>query len=206
MSLEIAIKKYTNPEYRVNYSEASNICTVVFEKGYCRYKYLFLIGSKEAYYMLVSDRDSYNEINNIFNSNVLELMDTDVKTIHHDINFMNIFCFGACSCFDRTSVDHIMNAIRISGQNALEFAGMTIENNEFSFSITYNLKFNINTGFISYEAEYIYFNEDHNEIFKSTIWEIFKDDFMRVHASSKIEKKLNDLTFLDAPIVQMMNI
>lgn len=206
MSLEIAIKKYTNPDYRVNYSESSNICTVVFEKNYCRYEYLFLMISPESYYMIVADHESHDEIKTIFNSNVLEQMDADVKTVHHDLDFMNIFCFGTVSGFEKTCVADIMNVTHVSGRTALEYAGMTIENDGISFLMTYKLEFNINTGILGYKEEYSYFDKNYNTVVESTIWDLFKNEFMRFYASNKIEKKLNDLTFLDAPIVQMINI
>jgi len=160
--------------------------------------------------MLPADCVSHNEIKNIFNSNILDKMDSEIKTIHHDLNFMSLFCFGTQSELQPNSIDDILKTVRISGRTALEYAGMIIEDDGISsgisFLMTYKLKFNINTGVIGYDAEYIDFDESYDEVVKSTIWELFKNEFMRFYATNKIEKKLNDLTFLDAPIVQMMNI
>lgn len=206
MSLEIAIKKYTNPEYRVNYSESSNIRTVVFEKDFGRYEYLFLLYSQESYYMIVADRESHNEIKNIFNSNVLDHMDADVSTVHHDLNFMHMFCFGTASGFEKICISDIMNVTHVSGRTALEYAGMTIENDGISFLMTYKLEFNTNTGVLGYNSNYTYFDKNYNTVVESTIWDLFKNEFMRFHAANKIEKKLSDLTFFDAPIIQMINI
>lgn len=206
MSLEYIIKKYTNPEYRANYTESSNIRTVVFEKDFSRYEYLFLPYSQESYYMIVADRESHSEIKNIFNSNILDQMDADVSTVHHDLNFMHMFCFGTASGFEKTFIADIMNVTHVSGRTALEYAGMTIENDGISFLMTYKLEFNINTGILGYNSNYSYFDKNYNEVVESTIWDLFKNEFMRFHASNKIEKKLSDITFFDAPIVQMMNI
>lgn len=206
MSLEHIIKKYTNHEYRVNYIESSNIRTVVFEKDFGRYEYLFLPYSQESYYMIVADRESHDEIKNIFNTNVLDQMDVDVRTVHHDLNFMHMFCFGTASGFEKTCITDIMNVTHVSGRTALEYAGMTIENDGISFLMTYKLEFNINTGVLGYNSNYSYFDKNYNEVVESTIWDLFKNEFMRFYATNKIEKKLNDLTFIDAPIVQMMNI
>lgn len=200
------MQKHVDPSYQVNYSLASNIRKVVFEKNNRKYEYHLLILSQEEYMLIVGDLESHHELPLIFNTTIFNKLNQELIDIRHDFNFMNLFCFGADSTFQPNSVEDIIRPISLSNGEAIEYAGMVIGNEGISFMITYKLKFNIHSGDVRYEPCYTYFEPLGNNDINEDDWSKFKEKFMIMNGSKKIDKKLSELTFFDAPIVQMVNI
>lgn len=206
MFFEALIKNHTNPSYRINYSRSSNIRTVVFEKDYKRYEYHFLMSSVEEYVLIISDTSSHHEMPLIFNTSVLNDLNKELLTVCHDLNFMHVFCFGSESTYQSNTIDDIIKISSLSGRETIEYAGMVIGDDGVSFLATYKLRFNINSGSVSYDSSYHYFEHSNNKDINTHDWELFKFDFMHIHGSQKIEKQVSELTFLDSAVVQMVNL
>lgn len=205
MFFEALIRHHTNPSYRINHNGSSNIRTVVFEKYDKRYEYHFLKSSEEDYLLIVSDKASHHELPLIFNTSVLNDLNKELLTVSHDFNFMHVFCFGSESTYQSNTFDDIINSSSLSGRETIEYAGMTIGDDGDSFLATYKLRFNINSGFVSYDSSYHYFEQSNNSDINTNDWDNFKIDFMSIYGSQKIEKKVSELNFLDSSVVQMVN-
>lgn len=212
MSLRNSLRRNTNPNYRMDHSERSNIQMVTFSKNYKRYEYWFLIHSMEAFLLMPLDRQSHREIPLIFNSDIFETLNEKIKEVNHDFNFMNIFCFGQES-FLAHNLDDMIKSTHISGEDLIDYSA-TINKfaGELSFLMMMKILFNINTGklatverFNAYTDTGVW-NSSFNPIVADAYWPSFKRKFMTMYGSDKIDKKLNDLTFDDSTIVQMMNI
>lgn len=201
-----SMQKHADPSYQVNYSLASNIRTVVFEKNHRRYEYHLFILSEEEYMLIVGDLESHRELPLIFNTNIFDNLNEELLEIRHDFNFMHLFCFGAESIFQPVGVEDIIRSTSLSDREAIEYAGMIIGDEGISFMITYKLKFNIHSGEVRYDPCYTYFKPFSNHDINEGDWSKFKEKFMIMNGSNKIDKKLSELTFFDAPIVQMVNI
>ena len=206
MFFEALIKNHTNPSYRINYSRSSNIRTVVFEKDYKRYEYHFLMSSVEEYVLVISDKASHHEMPHIFNTSVLNDLNKELITVCHDLNFMHVFCFGSESTYQSNNIDDIIRKSSLSNHETIEYAGMIIGDDGVSFLATYKLRFNINSGFVSYDSSYHYFEHSNNSDINTNDWDNFKIDFMSIYGSQKIEKKVSELNFLDSSVVQMVNL
>jgi hypothetical protein len=201
-----SMQKHADPSYQVNYSLASNIRKVVFEKNNRKYEYHLFILSQEEYMLIVGDLEAHRELPLIFNTTIFNKLNQELIDIRHDFNFMNLFCFGADSTFQPNSVEDIIRTISLPDGEAIEYAGMVIGDEGISFMITYKLKFNIHSGDVRYEPCYTYFEPLGNNDINEDDWSKFKEKFMIMNGSKKIDKKLSELTFFDAPIVQMVNI
>lgn len=206
MFFEALIKNHTNPSYRINYSRSSNIRTVVFEKDYKRYEYHFLMSSVEEYVLVISDKASHHEMPHIFNTSVLNDLNKELIIVCHDLNFMHVFCFGSESTYQSNNIDDIIRKSSLSNHETIEYAGMIIGDDGVYFLATYKLRFNINSGRVAYESSYHYFEQLNHGDINTHEWDKFKIDFMSIYGSQKIEKNVNDLTFSDFAVVQMVNI
>jgi len=201
-----SMQKHVDPSYQVNYGLATNIRTVVFEKNNRKYEYHLFILAEEEYMLIVGDLESHRELPLIFNTTIFNKMNQELIDIRHDFNFMNFFCFGDESTFQPDCVEDIIRKANLSDREAIEYAGMIIGDEGIFFMITYKLKFNIHSGELRYEPCYTYFEPFGNNDINECDWSKFKEKFMIMNGSKKIDKNLSELTFFDAPVVQMVNI
>lgn len=206
MFFEALIRHHTNPSYQINHKGSSHIRTVVFEKDCKRYEYHFLMSSAEEYVLIISDIASHHELPLIFNTSVLNDLNKELTTVCHDLNFMNVFCFGSESTYQAKNIDDIIKNSSLSDHKTIEYAGMSLGGQSISFLATYKLIFNINSGVVAYDQSYHYFDHSNNDDINTNDWDKFKIDFMSIYGSQKIEKNVNDLTFSDFSVVQMVNI
>lgn len=213
MSLYHSLRRNTNPNYRMDHSERSNIQMVTFSKNYKRYEYWFLIHSLESFALMPRDKESHREMPLIFRSNIFEKVNETIKTVNHDLNFMNIFCFGKESFFSSNHIDDMIGTTPISGENVICYsADVTNDKNDLSFLMIIKILFNINTGKLDTCEKFHAFPDKScgawmpNPIIEDVYWPSFKLKFMTVHAAKKIEKNVYELLFQDSSIVQMINI
>lgn len=212
MSLRNSLRQNTNPDYRMYHSERANIQMVTFEKNYKRYEYWFLVHSMESFVLIPRDIQAHREIPLIFNSSLLETLNDIVNKVIHDFNFMNIFCFGKEAHLCR-NLEHMIKSIHISGEYLVDYYA-TIFNfhGELSFMMTTKILFNINTGMLVTTEKFNISNAIHAGEFsfipnlEDAYWHSFKQKFMMLYAANKIEKNIDNLSFQDAAVVQMMNL
>lgn len=212
MSLWHSLRGNTNPNYRMDHSERSNIQMVTFSKNYKRYEYWFLIHSMESFVLMPFDRQSHMELPLIFNSDIFETVNENIKEVNHDFSFMNIFCFGQKS-FLAHNLDDMIKSMYISGEDLIDYSATINKfSGELSFVMMMRILFNINTGKLETAERFNIYkdtgvgNSSFNPIVTASYWPSFKRKFMTMYGSDKIDKGLNDLTFYDSTIVQMINI
>jgi hypothetical protein len=164
------------------------------------------MSSAEEYVLIISDTASHHELPLIFNTSVLNDLNKELTTVCHDLNFMHVFCFGSESTYQANNIDDIIKNSSLSDHKTIEYAGMSLGGQSISFLATYKLIFNINSGVVAYDKSYHYFDHSNNDDINTNDWDKFKIDFMSIYGSQKIEKNVNDLTFSDFSVVQMVNI
>lgn len=215
MSLRNSLRRNTNPTYRMDHLERSNIQMVTFSKNYKHYEYWFIIASLESFIMLARDKESHREMPLIFRSDIFENVNEILKEVNHDFNFMNIFCFGKKACLSSQHVDDMIQNVHISGEDLIDYsADVKKSNDDISFLMTMKILFNINTGKLEPSARFhAYADSDkyggepvRKVLIEEFYWPSFKRKFMTVHAATKIEKDVYDLLFQDSPVVQMINL
>lgn len=216
MSLRNSLRRNTNPNYRMDHSERSNIQMVSFEKNYKRYEYWFIVWSLESFIMLPRNKESHKELPLIFMSDVFEGVNEILKEVNHDFNFMNLFCFGKESFLPTQHVNDMLKNVSISGENLIDYsADVKKSNNDILFSMNVKILFNVNKGKLEiserfYAYDYADSDKYGNPVKKALIedryWHSFKRKFMTIHAATKIEKNVNELLFQDSAVVQMINL
>lgn len=216
MSLRNILRENTNPTYRMDHSEKSNIQMVSFEKNYKRYEYWFVTWSLQSFIMLPRDKKSHREVPLIFTSDIFENVNQILKEVNHDFNFMNIFCFGTKSFLSSQHVDDMLQDVHISGEYLLAYsANVKKSNDDISFLMDVKILFNINKGKLEVSERfyaYDYSNTDNygkpsrKTIIEDPYWDSFKRKFMTIYAATKIEKNVNELLFQDSAVAQMINL
>lgn len=213
MFLHVSLRRNTNPNYRMDHSERSNIQMVTFSKNYKRYEYWFFIHSLEAFILMPLDKESHREMPFIFNSDIFEHVDETLKTVKHDLKFMNIFCFGKESFLSSNNIEDMIGTTPISGENLIAYSAVVPkETDDISFLMTIKILFNVNTGKLdTFERFHAYKDKyscklNLNPIIEECYWPSFKRKFMTIHAATKIEKNVYDILFQDSPVVQMINL
>jgi hypothetical protein len=165
--------------------------------------------------MLARDKESHREMPLIFRSDIFENVNEILKEVHHDFNFMNIFCFGKKAFLSSHNVDEMIQNVHISGEYLIDYsADVKKINGDISFLMTMKILFNINTGKLeTSERFHAYADADkygrksvRKVLIEERYWTSFKHKFMTMHAATKIEKDVYDLLFQDSAIVQMINL
>lgn len=210
MSLYISLRRNTNPHYRMEHSERSNVQMVTFEKNYKRYQYWFLIHSVQSYILVPFDKASHREIPLIFNTNVFETVNETIQQVKHDLNFMNLFCFGKEAILPVNKLEDMIQKTHLSGADVVDYTtSVNNEHDELFSLMTVIMLFNMTTGEIETIKKFNQFDKkksSHIPIIATTNWTSFKRKFMTLHAAKKIEKEVGQLVFQDTTIVQMINL
>lgn len=206
MSIDIALKSYTNPEYSVSHWIKNNIYTIVFTKGSMSYAYSCVSLEQNKLMLFPHNLKDHNEFSLIFNTDIFDEYDEKICKMRNDLNFMNTFCFGKETSFYYTSLIEMLRKIKTMNGDFSEYSGISITDKEMKFLIKFTLVFDTDSGEIEIREEYQYYSSDGKCDVRALDFEYFKAHFMFTCGASKIEKSLTNMLLSDATVVQMVNL
>lgn len=204
MYIELIFKKFSNNNYNIKCLQKDNGYAVVFENDNESFLYSLIPISNSETRLLPSNIDTHNETPLIFNQNIFEEFDNKIDKIINDFNFLNAFCFGKKKLLEVKTLKDIMINTRIDDGPCIEYFGPLTENGSLVFLMEFDLIFNFDTGQIYFKETYTYYT-DYSLAINTNDWSSFKSIFLNKYGSNKINKPLNELTFRDYTITQMVN-
>lgn len=206
-TLRKALLRCANNRYDIEVHENINRrFDAIFRKDGKSYYYVFIDAGFD-FQFIVKDHESHHQLIDIFGPSFVNEMNTKIKRVALEFNFIHEFCFGKKTTFNCQTLTDVAEYTTYNYMDAIRYNGVLLKDAEPKFSATFFLHFNLDKLMFYSDPTFAYFESafvDEPSISVSC-WNEFKKDFLKLNGASKIDKHINDLVLSDGFLLPMIN-